>query len=304
MLKAATDKQLSVGFIGAGAMAYAMASGLVKAGLFTKHNYCDVSQDALEKCAKLSDRPSFALTTSCAQTLAKNTNVIVLALKPQVAPTVLPKLRDAMSKDKLIVSIMGGIPLATLRSWLGDGPRMARAMPNTALLVGHGTTGVSFDDSATQEDQDLVKRMFAASGYCAAVPEHLLDAVTGVSGSGPSYVSVFVEALADGGVKNGLPRALAQELAAHTVAGSGLLLAKGGVNQTGIHPGILKDMVCSPGGTSIYAVSALEECGLRHAVISATTASTDRAKEIGALAAAKNEPTVELKAEKPKRALK
>jgi pyrroline-5-carboxylate reductase len=262
----------SIGFLGAGAMAQAMAKGLVAGKVFARFTFCDLNPAALEQCRRIAPG---AVTTANKRQLVE-ADVIVLAVKPQVAPAVMASLAPLLAGRHLVVSIMAGLPIAAIRAAVGAGPRIVRCMPNAPLMVRCGATVFAADASATKADAALVTKMFESSGMCAELPEAQLDAVTGVSGSGPSFVAVFIDALADGAVKQGIPRPLAVRLAAHTVMGGGAMCAQGGVQPAG-----LRDMVCSPAGTSIYGVAALEKNGLRNAVIEAVAAAADRARELG-----------------------
>jgi pyrroline-5-carboxylate reductase len=188
-------------------------------------------------------------------------------------------LAPLLSTEHVVVSIMAGVRLATLRAMLGPTCRLVRVMPNAALMVGHGASAFAVDGSATPDDVAMTRLMFSTSGYCAEVSESMLDAVTGLAGSGPAYVAVFVEALADGGVRMGLPRPLARDLAVHTVLGSGKML----LSPQYTSPALLKDIVGSPGGTTMAGLAALEEHRLRFAAIEAVRAATQRAQELAKL---------------------
>jgi pyrroline-5-carboxylate reductase len=188
---------------------------------------------------------------------------------------VMGDLRDGLRPDQLIVSIAAGISLKTLADGLGSGCRIIRVMPNTPCLVGCGASAYSRGPHATEQDAQLVQRLLSNVGTAVEVPEKLLDAVTGLSGSGPAYVYQIIEALSDGGVRMGLPRETATRLAAQTVLGAAQM-----VLSTGQHPGALKDAVTSPGGTTIAGLHALERGGLRGTLMDAVEAATQRAKEL------------------------
>ena len=267
---------LRIGFLGAGKMATALAQGWLKAAL--------VRADALRASDPLPEaRTSFAQTTG-ARALASNRQVVaesdlvVLAVKPQQLAEVLAEIGPAVQTGQpLLVSIAAGVGLQTISDRLGvPGCRLVRVMPNTPCLVGASATAYAAAPNATADDVRLVDRLFNAVGRAFAVPERLLDAVTGLSGSGPAFVFVIIEALSDGGVRMGLPRDLATQLAAQTVLGSAKLLL-----ETGLHPGTLKDMVASPAGTTIAGLHALERGGLRAALIDAVEAATRRSAELG-----------------------
>jgi pyrroline-5-carboxylate reductase len=208
--------------------------------------------------------------------LVRWANVVVLAVKPQVIDRVLDHLADALVPDTLVISIAAGVPLHALERRLPDSVRVARAMPNTAAIALAGATGIAPGSRATESDIEIARSIFGAIGRSVVLDESLIDAVTGLSGSGPAYVMVMIEALADGGVKVGLHRDTALLLAAQTVYGSAKLLL-----DTGEHPGRLKDMVTSPGGTAIAGLHTLESGGLRRTLIDAVDAATRRAQELG-----------------------
>jgi pyrroline-5-carboxylate reductase len=265
---------LAIGFLGAGQMATALAVGWSKAGLLDA-----ASSRAADPVPGA--RANFKLTTGI-QAIEPNLevlaacDVLVLAVKPQVMDAVLAEIQPAVWASHLLVSIAAGITLKTLGERLGDKARLVRVMPNTPCLVGASATGFSPGPNATPEDAALVEKLFSAVGVAYRVPEHLLDAVTGLSGSGPAFVYLFIEALADGGVKCGLPRNVAQALAAQTVMGAAKM-----VLETGQHPGALKDAVASPGGTTIAGLHALERAAFRAAAIDAVEAAAKRAQELG-----------------------
>jgi pyrroline-5-carboxylate reductase len=208
------------------------------------------------------------------QEVAEEADVIFLAVKPQNMAAVYADVGGWVQK-KLIVSIAAGIPLARLTEGLKT-ERVVRVMPNTPALVGQGAAGYALAKGATESDGELVKQLLSAVGRAYRVDEKLLDAVTGLSGSGPAFVYVVIEALSDAGVKMGLPRDVAAALAAQTVRGSAEM-----VLATGEHPAVLKDKVASPGGTTIAGLAALESHGLRAALIAAVEAATKRSQELG-----------------------
>jgi len=255
-------------------MATALAKGWASAGLLD-----------LSKCSASDPFPaareSFAAATQI-RTLESNravvgaSAIVVLAVKPQMMPALLKEIRPAITPNHLVVSIAAGISLAQLADGIGESTRIVRVMPNTPALVGMSATAFSPSSNATAADIELVTRLFSAIGVVFPVAEKLLDAVTGLSGSGPAYGYVMIEALADGGVLAGLPRDVALRLAAQTVLGSAQM-----VLTTGRHPGELKDAVASPGGTTIAGLHALEQAGFRGAIMDAVLAATERAAELG-----------------------
>lgn len=265
---------LAIGFLGAGQMATALAKGWLAAGLL------DSARSLASDCYPTA-RSKFAEATGLRAVpvnaaVAAEASVLVLAVKPQVMVPVLEELRPALTPRHLVLSIAAGVALRQLADGLGEAVRLIRVMPNTPCLVGASASGFAPGPAATAEDVALVERLFGAVGVAVRVPEPLLDAVTGLSGSGPAFVYVMIEALADGGVKAGLPRDIAQKLAAQTVLGSAKM-----VLETGQHPGALKDAVASPGGTTIAGLHALERAGVRAALMDAVTAAADRATELG-----------------------
>jgi pyrroline-5-carboxylate reductase len=264
----------AIGFLGAGQMATALASGWAKAGMLdsAKSRAADTSAEARAKFEKATGIKSGESNRD----VAAACEVLVLAVKPQVVPAVLSELRPVLGGNHLVISIAAGVTLQTLAAGLGEKVRLVRVMPNTPCLVGASASAYSPGATATAEDVELVGRLFGAVGSAFKVAEPLLDAVTGLSGSGPAFVYVFIEALADGGVKCGLPRDVALALAAQTVLGSAKM-----VLETGQHPGALKDAVASPGGTTIAGLHALERGGLRAAAMDAVEAATERSRELG-----------------------
>ncbi len=264
----------SLGFIGSGKMATALVKALLAAGLTAPNRV--VASDALPDARKaLADATGITVADGN-RAVVERSEVIVLAVKPQVMPVVLAEIRAVLAKRHLVISIAAGVTLKHLHAGLGPERRIIRVMPNTPCLVGASASAFSPGPQATANDVDLVDRILCAVGRAYALPEHLLDAVTGLSGSGPAYVAVMIEALADGGVRMGLPRDLALSLAAQTVLGSAKM-----VLEANLHPGVLKDMVASPGGTTIAGLHALERGGLRAALMNAVEAATLRALELG-----------------------
>jgi pyrroline-5-carboxylate reductase len=265
----------SIGFLGAGKMATALARGWLAAKL--------VSTDRLLASDSVPEaRAAFGAETAI-RTHADNkhvvaaSDVVVLAVKPQSMPALLAEIRTTLHPRHLVISIAAGITLRRLAEGLGAERRLIRVMPNTPCLVGASASGYAPAETATAEDVGLVERLLNAVGRAFRVPETLLDVVTGLSGSGPAFVCVIIEALSDGGVRMGLPREIATALAAQTVMGSAKM-----VLDTGLHPGTLKDMVTSPGGTTIAGLHALERGGLRAALMDAVEAATRRATELAA----------------------
>ena len=262
-----------VGFIGAGQMATALGHGLVKAGL-TAAEHLLASDPIAETRDRFAQATGGKATADNLEVVAA-ADVIFLAVKPQQMGKVLPQIRGRIGPDKLVVSIAAGIRLAKLAEGLGHEGRLVRVMPNTPCLVGKGASAYCLGDHATPRDGELVRQLLGAVGIAYPVEEKLMDAVTGLSGSGPAFVYVMIEALADGGVRVGLPRQVALALAAQTVLGAADM-----VLTTGEHPAVLKDRVASPGGTTIAGLQALEVGGVRGALIAAVEAATRRSIEL------------------------
>jgi pyrroline-5-carboxylate reductase len=208
--------------------------------------------------------------------LVADSDVIILAVKPQVIAAVLREIAAAVDGTKLIISLAAGVATRTLREHLGKPARLIRVMPNTPALVLEGATAIARADGLEAGDLEIAQALFGAVGQVVVLDEDHLDAVTGLSGSGPGYIAIVIEALADGGVKMGLDRATAMTLATQTVLGSAKLILA-----TGMHPGQLKDMVASPGGTTIAGIAALEDGGIRRTFISAVERATLRSRELG-----------------------
>jgi len=266
------------GFIGAGKMATALISGMLRTGVARPDTV--IASDPLPAAlAALRAETGIGVADSNLR-VAQQSDVIVLAVKPQSMPHVLEELRPAVTPEHLVISIAAGVSLATLADGLGADRRLARVMPNTPALLGEGASGYCLSPTARDTDDALVGACTEAVGRAVRLPETLLDAVTGLSGSGPAFVYVIIEALSDGGVRVGLPRDVATALAAQTVLGAAKM-----VLETGLHTGVLKDQVASPGGTTIAGLHALERGGIRAALIDAVEAATQRSAELAAKAA-------------------
>ena len=273
-MTAASDLTSVMGFLGAGQMATALATGWIRAGLLDPAR--TLATDPLPAARGRFEQLTQAKTLTSIAEVAAAADVVVLAVKPQVLAGVLAELRPQLKPRHLVISIVAGVPLATLSENLGSGTRLVRVMPNTPCLVGASAAGYAVGGAATSTDAAFAGRLFGAVGKAFALPEYLIDAVTGLSGSGPAFVYVLIEALADGGVRAGLPRDVAQTLAAQTVLGAAKM-----VLETGQHPAALKDAVASPGGTTIAGLYALERAGFRAGLIEAVVAATERARELG-----------------------
>lgn len=264
----------TIGFVGAGNMAAALIRGLVSSKT-VRPSQIYASDVRTERLMELTEQHGIVTTPENAK-LAEACDVVVLAVKPQIIDKILPAIAGSLRPNALVVSIAAGVPIEAFESRLPEGTHVIRTMPNTAAMALAGATAISRGTHATDEDVRVAERLFEAVGRVVVLDESLLDAVTGLSGSGPAYVMLMIEALADGGVKVGLHRETALMLAAQTVYGSAKLLL-----DTGEHPGRLKDMVTSPGGTAIAGLHTLEAGGLRTTLINAVENATHRAAELG-----------------------
>jgi len=238
-----------VAFIGGGMMAEALIQGILRADLFAPEELI-VSDIDPKRRSFLADALHVAAIPDNRQAVA-GARRILLAVKPQVMTAVIRDIGGIVLADQLVISIAAGIPTAAIESGMAEAVPVVRVMPNTPALVGAGASALCRGKFATESDLEDVRRIFEAVGRTVTVEEKLMDAVTGLSGSGPAYIYILIEALADGGVRAGLPRAIALELAAQTVAGAAKM-----VLESGKHPGELKDMVASPGGTTIAGIGA------------------------------------------------
>ena len=264
----------TIAFLGAGNMAEAIIKGLLRAGTALPESIIATGRRS-ERTEELK-RAYGIRTTQDNLAAAREADIVVLSVKPQAMDKLVVQVAPALDQRKLIISVAAGVPIAALERRLGAGARIIRTMPNTPSLVGAGACALSRGEHASEEDLAVASRIFQAVGITTVVEENLLDAVTGLSGSGPAYIFLVIEALSDAGVKVGLPRYTALKLAAQTVLGSAQLLI-----ETGAHPGSLKDQVTSPGGTAIAGLHTLEAGGLRTTLINAVEAATRRARELG-----------------------
>ena len=265
---------MKIGFIGLGNMATAMIGGMLKQGLVRPEDV--IGADKMKAAGeKIKAELNITVVTDNRE-VARNADVLFLAVKPIYMEEVLTEISSAVSADTLVVSIAAGKTLGFLEEKFGRKDlKIVRCMPNTPALVLEGCTGVSAGANVTEDELDTVLKLLRAFGRANVVPEYMMDAVVGVSGSAPAYVFLFIEAMADAAVAGGMPRALAYEFAAQTVLGSAKM-----VLETGKHPGELKDMVCSPGGTTIDAVKVLEEKGMRAAVMAAMDACMEKSRKL------------------------
>lgn len=266
-------KGRKIGFLGGGHMGEALIRGLLKTGLIPPEDLfaSDVRLARLEELGRV-----YGIhTLSDNVLLVRRVDVVVLAVKPQILVPVLREIAPAAA-GRLFISVAAGVSTATIRQHLGPGVRLIRVMPNTPALVLEGATAIARSDGLAPGDLEAAQEIFQAVGRVVVLDEELMDAVTGLSGSGPAYVALVIEALADGGVKVGLDRQTAMTLAAQTVLGAARLLM-----ETGAHPGQLKDMVTSPGGTAIAGIHTLEAGGLRRTLMDAVERATQRSRELG-----------------------
>ncbi len=263
-----------IGFIGAGQMATALGRGFVGAGQVASEQIMAADPEAAAR-DRFTEATGGAATANNAE-LLQQSDVVFLAVKPQHMAAVMAELKGQLTAEQLVVSIAAGVRLATLAKGLGEELRFVRVMPNTPCLVGEGACGFCLGAHAHDNDAEVVESLLASVGKAYCLDEKLMDAVTGLSGSGPAFVYTIIEALSDGGVRMGLPRHVASTLAAQTVRGAAAM-----VLSSGEHTGVLRDRVTSPGGTTIAGIQALEDCGLRSALMAAVEAATERSMELG-----------------------
>lgn len=264
----------TIGFIGGGNMGEALVRGLISASLFQAERIFvhDVSAPRVEYLAKeYGIKPCRSIPE-----LAGACRVIVIAVKPQVIASVLGELNGALSENRLVISIAAGIPLSMLERGLPEATPIVRVMPNTPALVLKGASALSRGKSVAPEQMETALEIFRAVGKAVEVEEKWMDTVTGLSGSGPAYVLLMIEAMIDAGVLMGLPRHLSRELAVQTFIGTSIML-----DQSGKHPAEMKDMITSPGGTTIRGLKVMEEKGVRGAIFEAVEAATRRSEELG-----------------------
>ncbi|HKI49594.1 MAG TPA: pyrroline-5-carboxylate reductase [Desulfobacteria bacterium] len=267
-------KDKCLGFVGAGNMTEAMIRGIIQNQVVLPDQILasDISVERREHLSRTFD----IRTETDNRSLVDQSSVIFLAVKPQAVPAVLKDIGPTMGPEKLLISIAAGVPIQALSAGLPKGPRIIRTMPNTAVTVMEGAMAIASDSPARSEDLETVETLFRPIGRTVRIEEKLIDAVTGLSGSGPAYVFMMLEALADGGVKMGLPRDVAETLAAQTLMGSAKMFL-----ETKLNPGALKCMVTSPGGTTIAGIHELEKGGVRASLMNAVEAATKRSVELG-----------------------
>ena len=264
---------MKLGFIGTGNMAGAIMGGVIKSGLFKPEEI--IGADLLEAGREKVKTLYGIHVTADNKEAVEKAETIILSVKPQFYESVIAEIKDIIKPEQIVITIAPGKTLEWLAKQFGKDVKLVRTMPNTPAMVGEGMTAACRNEFVTDEELEGAKKILSAFGKVEVVSEHLMDVVVSVSGSSPAYVFMFIEALADAAVADGMPRAQAYQFAAQAVLGSAKM-----VLETGKHPGELKDMVCSPGGTTIEAVRVLEEKGLRSAVIEAMKACTDIAKKM------------------------
>ncbi len=266
-------KEKRIGFIGCGNMGFAMIGGILKSGVSTALQIT-ASAGTKETLDRVSRSYGIRTTLSNAEVI-KNSDIVFLAVKPNLYETVIKEIRNDTDDGKIIVAIAAGVSLSRLNHFFQKPVKAVRAMPNTPAMALEAMSALTPNDCVTETEMQYVISLFESFGQAEIVPESLMDAVTGVSGSSPAYVYLFIEAMADAAVADGMPRKQAYKFAAQAVYGAAKM-----VLTTGKHPGELKDAVCSPGGTTIEAVAKLEELGLRHTVIQSQRSCTAKSKEM------------------------
>ena len=264
---------MKIGFIGGGNMASAIIGGMVEKKIYASEQILASGKDAAS-LENLHKKYGIAITDDNKEIMEK-ADVVFLSVKPQVLPEVIAEIAPLSKENQLFVSIAAGKTIEWIENEFGKEIKLVRCMPNTPALVGEGCTGICANAKVREEELELVKAIFGSCGTSYLVPEHLMDVVGAIAGSAPAYVFMFMEAMADAAVMGGMPRDLAYKMAGQTVLGSGKLLL-----ETGKHPGNLKDMVCSPGGTTICGVKVLEEQGMRGAIIDALDSCIQKSKKI------------------------
>ncbi|TYQ18299.1 UNVERIFIED_CONTAM: pyrroline-5-carboxylate reductase [Acetivibrio alkalicellulosi] len=266
---------IKIGFIGAGNMGCAMIKSIVNSNIISKENIFVYDVDT-EKISQLKVETGISTLSSSIE-VVDNSDIVILCVKPKTVKDVLLSCKSAFDHNKILISVAVGIPIAFYKDIIGDNKKIIRSMPNTPALVGEGMTLISYEDNVISvDDIKIVEKIFNCFGKVEVLDEKLMNEVTAVTASSPAYVFMFIEAMADAAVLSGLPRNLSYKLAAQAVLGSAKM-----VLETNKHPGELKDQVCSPAGTTIEAVQALEKNGFRYAIIEAMNQCTKRAREIG-----------------------
>lgn len=262
-----------IGFIGCGNMGSAMVGGLIKSEFVNKKDII-ISAKTEASTKRLKEELEVNITLDNKE-VVKASEVILLAVKPYMYKTVIEEIKEVLSKDKLIVTIAAGVSIKDMEEWLGDGYKVIRTMPNTPALVGEAMSAICINKNVSKEELEYICNLYKSFGEYVELDEKDFHGFIALCGSSPAYVFMFIEAMADAAVKLGIPRAKAYRMASQSVLGSAKM-----VLETGKHPGELKDMVCSPGGTTIYAVAELEKQGFRNAVIEAVVKCADKSKSM------------------------
>lgn len=262
-----------IGFIGCGNMGSAILEGLIKSG-FVNSDEIIVSTKTESSSKKLKDKFN-VLTTLDSKMVAREAKTVILAVKPNMYKQIVEEIEGELTEDKLIITIAAGITINNMEEWLGDDTKIIRTMPNTPALVGEAMSAVCPNENVSKEEIEYCIKMFESFGECVELEEKYFDGFVAVAGSSPAYVYMFIEAMADGAVKLGIPRVKAYKMAAQSVLGSAKM-----VLETGKHPGELKDAVCSPAGTTIEAVIELEKLGFRNSVIQAMDKCAEKSKNM------------------------
>jgi pyrroline-5-carboxylate reductase len=262
-----------IGFVGCGNMGSSMVGGIIKSGFLEAGNII-ISTKTEASSKKLEEQ--FGVTTTLdSKVVAREAEVIVLAVKPFMYKAIIEEIKDELTNDKLIITVAAGISIDNMEEWLGRDFKVIRTMPNTPALVGEAMSGVCSNKNVSKEELEYCFKMFESFGECVQLEEKDFHGFTALCGSSPAYVFMFIEAMADGAVKLGIPRYKAYKMAAQSVLGSAKM-----VLETGTHPGELKDMVCSPAGTTIDAVVELEKLGFRNSVIQAIDKCAEKSKKM------------------------
>ncbi|MCH5210930.1 MAG: pyrroline-5-carboxylate reductase [Oscillospiraceae bacterium] len=264
---------MKIGFIGGGNMGGAIIGGIINAGITDKADII-VSDKSEAVLSKINSEYGVSITSD--NKTAASSDILFLCIKPQFVYPVIDEIKNSVDKDTVIVSIVAGQSIEALCDAFGKTVKLIRVMPNTPALVGEGMTAIAPNENVSDKETEAVMNIFCSLGKCETVTENLMDAVTAVSGSSPAYVFMLIEAMADAAVAGGMPRSQAYTFAAQAVLGSAKM-----VLETGKHPGELKDMVCSPAGTTIDAVAMLEKTGFRSSVIEAMHACVEKSKQLG-----------------------
>lgn len=262
-----------IGFIGSGNMANAMIGGIINSNVVSATNV--MCSDPTDKKLEVLRERYGVITTTNNTEVASKVDILVLSIKPQVYETVIKEIKEKVKKDIIVVSIVAGQKIEYIKKLFGRDIKVVRVMPNTPALVGEGMSALCPCPMILPNELDLICNIFSSFGKCEVLPEKLMDVVTAVSGSSPAYIFMLIEAMADGAVLEGMPRDVAYKFATQSVLGSAKM-----VLETGKHPAELKDMVCSPGGTTIEGVSVLEENGFRTSVIKAIQVASKKSKDL------------------------